>query len=127
MYTLTITVNSAEDLLRLAQKLAPQTMAIIEPTKSKKEKKEETKENTPLVSTTSVSTGEVGVASDVTYDNVKNAVLEVAKLKGRDASLDFLAHFGVVDGSGKDRKGNISNLKPEQYADVIAKAKEMLS
>lgn len=63
----------------------------------------------------------------VTYDAVKAQVLEVAKKLGREASLDLLAHFDVVSGTGDARKGNISFLKEEQYAAVIEKAREMLA
>lgn len=64
---------------------------------------------------------------EVTYDDVKNAVLEIAKVKGRDASIDLLAPFGVVSGQGNERKGNMKGLQEKQYADVVAKAKEMLA
>jgi replication-associated recombination protein RarA len=91
--------------------------------------KEETKTKNPLVSTISASTaGDGQVSEAVTYDEVKAKVLEVAKIKGRDASLDLLSHFGVVTKDEKgDRRGNIADLKEEQFADVISKAIEMLA
>ena len=64
---------------------------------------------------------------EVTYDQVKAAVLEVAKTKGREASLDLLAPFGVVSGEGDKRVGSITKLKPEQFAAVIASAQAVLS
>jgi hypothetical protein len=63
----------------------------------------------------------------ISYNEVKKQVLEVAKLKGREASLDLLEPFGVVKGEGKERTGTISLLAEDQYADVIANAKKMLT
>ena len=62
------------------------------------------------------------------YDDVKNAVLEVAKQKGREASLDLLSAFGVVVTDEKgNRKGNIKDLKEDQFSAVIENAKKMLA
>ena len=66
-------------------------------------------------------------SNEVTYEHVKTAVFEVAKKLGREASLDLLSPFGVVQGEGNERKGEINALKPEQYAEVIAAAKLKLS
>ena len=81
------------------------------PTKAKKEeqKAEEAKE-----------------MKGVDYNDVKKAVLEVAKTKGREASIALLAPFGVVKGEGKERVGSITLLKPEQWEAVIRAATEML-
>lgn len=62
----------------------------------------------------------------VSYDDVKAVVLNVAKTKGRDASLDLLTPFGVVTGKGETRVGSITKLKPEQYEGVIIAAKKVL-
>ena len=51
-------------------------------------------------------------AADVpTYDSVVSAINKLAKGKGRDAAVAVLSKFGVTRGP---------ELKPEQYADVIA-------
>ena len=63
----------------------------------------------------------------VEFASVKAAVLEVAKIKGREASLDLLAKFGVVSGEGDNRKGDMKGLKGEQYAEVVAEAKRILA
>ena len=63
----------------------------------------------------------------VDYASVKSAILEVAKKKGRDASLDVLAAFGVVKGEGKERAGNISSLTEDQYEMVVEAAKKALA
>ena len=63
----------------------------------------------------------------VSYDDVKASVLDVAKNKGREASLDLLAAFGVVTGEGAARKGNIAALKPEQYAAVVKASSEAMA
>lgn len=77
------------------------------------------------VSTPSATTEVVG-AGQITYAKVKDAVLEVARAKGREASLELLTIFGVVSGEGDARKGKIDQLREEQFADVVAKAREML-
>lgn len=87
--------------------------------------KEEAKTESPLAA--SATSAEMDGVVAVTYSDVKNAVLEVAKLKGREASLTLLDMFGVVTGAGDARKGKIDALKPEQFTDVIAKAKGMLA
>ena len=71
-------------------------------------------------------------STEPTYADAKNAILEVVKLKGRDASLDVLALFNndevsVVTGAGKERKGDMSKLKPEQYGAVIDECKKVLA
>lgn len=138
MFTLTATFESIEELLEFSRRIAPATTSPIVPQAESTEKpkaskkKEEVKTHIPLESTTEKSVGTEKNTSapdttEVTYNQVKDAVLNVAKVKGRESSLDLLALFDVVSGEGKDRKGNITNLKPEQYADVLAKAKEILA
>jgi hypothetical protein len=67
------------------------------------------------------------LSSEIGYDDVKNVVLEVAKVKGRNASLDLLAPFGVVTGEGDKRAGSITKLKPEQFVAVVEAAKKVLA
>ena len=56
-------------------------------------------------------------AASVTYDQVKAAITRAANAKGRDAVLILLKEFGVAKGP---------DLKPEQYADFVAKANTLL-
>lgn len=94
-----------------------------------KKKEEVAKAKDPLekASTTSISGETDGAVSEITYDQVKSQILEVAKIKGREGSLQLLNKFGVVKGEGDDRKGNMTDLKPEQYPAVIEEAKAMLA
>jgi hypothetical protein len=50
----------------------------------------------------------------IPYTDVAAAVVELAKVKGRDAAVKVLAEFGV---------SKATELKPEQYAEAIEKAK----
>lgn len=52
-----------------------------------------------------------------TYDEVKGAILEVSKSKGRQAAIDLLTKFGAKTGP---------DVKPDQYADFIAAATSAL-
>lgn len=56
-------------------------------------------------------------AAAPTYDAVKQRVVALSSKKGRDAAIALLTSFGVDHGS---------KLKPEQYAEFIAKADEQL-
>lgn len=62
---------------------------------------------------------EVGAASPgpVTYDEVKKHILELSKAKGREIASDALSRFGVTKGP---------DLLPEQFADFVEHAKELL-
>ena len=88
---------------------------------------EEPKKYTPRVLPEDAAPTETEKSNTVTYADVKKVILEIAKAKGRDASLDVLAAFGVVKGEGKERTGNISSLTEDQYADVVGAAKKALS
>ena len=92
--------------------------------KAKEEKIEAIETEAPSPLAEEKLSAKEAVSSEVNYDQVKDAVLNVAKIKGREASLDLLSEFGVVMGTGKDRKGNITKLKPEQYSAVLEAAKK---
>lgn len=136
MYTLTIQCQTLDDLRRVARNLGDQFSDLskvdvaVSPDaekpilKNKAPKKEESK--VPLVSTTSTSTAVPGQISEISYDQVKALVLEVAKTLGREASIDLLLPFGVVTGEGKERTGKMGKLTPDQYENVIKSAKQML-
>ena len=53
---------------------------------------------------------EAGPEEDVSYDDVKRAVLDLAKTRGRDAAVEVLESFGV---------SKATELKPEQYAAAL--------
>lgn len=149
MYTLTITCENLDTFVELARLIDANGLNLLELTekgvgeepKKKAEAPKEASEVQARVRKGDYSdyknydapsgqvTGVTIVDSEITvidYNKVKDAVLSVAKKLGREASLDLLAFFNVVTGEGDDRKGNIKDLKPEQYADVIKKSKEML-
>ena len=54
----------------------------------------------------------------VTYEQVKPLILKINAAKGREAAAGALAKFGVTKGP---------ELKPEQYADFVAHANEVLA
>lgn len=62
----------------------------------------------------SASAGEV-----VTYDQVKAAILDVSKVKGREGALKLLAQFGA-------EKGPDLQKTPEKFGDFIAAAKKLV-
>lgn len=55
--------------------------------------------------------------SPVVYDDAAKAVTRLSKTKGRDAAVALLAEFGVA---------NLKEVKPEQYAEVIAAAEKAM-
>ena len=54
----------------------------------------------------------------VTYDQVKPLILKINAAKGREAAAAALGKFGVSKGP---------DLKPEQYAEFVAHAAEVLA
>ncbi len=62
--------------------------------------------------------GEDVAKTEVTYEQVRAAVLDVAKKKSRTEAEAVLSRFGV---------DQISKIKPESYADVLAFAKDVLA
>lgn len=56
-------------------------------------------------------------AQDTDYAAVKAAILAVSKAKGREPTMAMLSRFGVTNGT---------ELKTEQYADVVSMAKGVL-
>ena len=126
-YTLTITCDDLSafvELARLIDSNGLNSVAFNEEVAARtapKTKAKATKKADP-VETPVAEDSAPPAEAEVTYDAVKSAVLNVAKKLGREASLDLLSEFGVVSGTGNDRKGNISELKPEQYAAVVEAA-----
>lgn len=59
--------------------------------------------------------GRVAGTPAPTYEDVKRAILEVSKAKGRDAALKVLAQFGAA-------KGPDLQSKPETFGPFIAAA-----
>lgn len=59
-------------------------------------------------------------AAAVTYEDVKKAILEVSKQKGRDAALKLLGEFGA-------EKGPDLQKTPEKFGPFVARAKALLS
>lgn len=55
--------------------------------------------------------------AEVTYEDAKNAILELSKTKGRDAAVAVLSSFGAA---------KLPDVKPEQIAAVFAAAKKAL-
>lgn len=54
-----------------------------------------------------------------TYEDVKRAILEVSKAKGRDAAIKVLAQFGAT-------KGPDLQSKPETFGPFVAAAKAVI-
>ncbi len=54
-----------------------------------------------------------------TYDDVKRAILDVSKAKGRDAAIAVLAQFGAT-------KGPDLQAKPETFGPFVAAAKAVI-
>jgi hypothetical protein len=59
-------------------------------------------------------------ASEPTYDDVKRAIIDVSKAKGRDAAVALLAEFKAT--KGPDLQGT-----PEKFAPFVARAAELLA
>jgi len=57
-------------------------------------------------------------AADVTYDDVKAAVIELSKEKGREMTVALLSRHGVA---------KAPDLQPEQYAAVVGDVKKVLA
>jgi hypothetical protein len=58
-------------------------------------------------------------AAPATYDDVKRAIIEVSKAKGRDAAVALLAEFGAA-------KGPDLQPTPDKFAPFVARAAELL-
>lgn len=56
-------------------------------------------------------------AKPVTYDDVKTAVLELIKKKGRDAAADVLSRFGVQ---------KAPDLREEHYSEAVEMCKRVI-
>lgn len=56
-------------------------------------------------------------AKHLTYEDVKPLILELTKAKGREVAAGALAKFGAAKGP---------ELKPEQFAEFVAHAKNLL-
>ena len=147
MFTLTLSLSTLDELLDVLKRLsgnsftpsgvvAPKgvvtngvlsetNMPESKPPKSPKPAKAK-KEAGPLEVPPTEEAKEEPETAETTYDEVKNAVLAVAR-RDREASLDLLAPFGVVSGEGEKRTGSITKLKPEQYAAVVEAAKKLLA
>ena len=81
--------------------------------KTKKEKPPAT-EGKPEVTTPATPSPAVDApAAGATYDDVKNAIVKLSGMKGRDSVLAVLGQFDATKGP---------DLKPEQFADFITQA-----
>jgi membrane protein involved in colicin uptake len=69
---------------------------------------------------TAAELGADAAAPATTYEDVKKAILEVSKVKGRDAAIKLLGKFGA-------EKGPDLQSKPETFSKFVAAAKELLS
>ncbi len=58
------------------------------------------------------------VAESVSYQDASKAILKLSASKGRDVAVGLLGKFGAA---------NLKEVKPEQYAAVLAAATEALS
>ena len=57
-------------------------------------------------------------AEPIAYADVSKLILKVSSTKGRDAAVAILNKFGAA---------NLKEVKPEQYAEVVAAANEALA
>lgn len=64
--------------------------------------------------------GVQGDAAAHTYEDVKKAILEVSKQKGREAALKLLGEFGA-------EKGPDLQKTPEKFGPFLARAKALLA
>ena len=127
MYTLAITgeticeiidqldkrINEFESLANMKLK----SMSPVEPVKK-------TKKETPAPSVAVEMVVEVKDANGVTFNDIKIQILNVAKEKGRQSSLEILQKFLDVNGKPCEK---ITALLEKDYADVMAEAKAVLS
>jgi len=56
-------------------------------------------------------------ATEITYQDAANAVTKLSRAKGRDAAVAVLKQFDAA---------NLKEVKPEQFAEVIAAVNEVL-
>ena len=125
MFKVTIECANLEDLQKLVNQLSGEssTTRVVMP-EAVTEAVTATPEKTAAEP---VKEPEAPLASigEVTYSDVKDAVLTVAKLKGRPATLALLEPFGVVFEKNGNKEAKLSDLKPEQYFDVVQAAKAL--
>lgn len=76
------------------------------------------KPETAAPATSQAASDSAPAASAPTYEEVKHAIVKLSGSKGRDAVVSLLSEFGA--GKGPD-------LKPEQFADFIAKATQLVA
>lgn len=128
MYTLTIQCASLDDLNKVVAQISyPLFQVEGEPDRVPKTVKEVKKVKIVKDELQAMAELDAPTPTGVTYDQMKAQVLEVAKVKGREASIDLLEPFGVVRTEDGDRKASVSKVKPEDYAAVIAAARKVLA
>lgn len=72
----------------------------------------------PAASAADAAQASTAATEPVAYADVKPLILKINTAKGREAATAALAKFGVTKGP---------DLKPEQYADFVAYANEVLA
>lgn len=97
-----------------AMQVATRTAEVIEvKAEAKTEKTKTSAAKTNLTAETEAASAQVKAdAVQVTYDEVKKAIVAYQQAKGREATIAALGELGVTKGT---------DLKPEQYAEALAK------
>ena len=87
--------------------------AVVAPPKAKKEKPPAAVDHAGTTTPATPSPAADAPAPGANYDDVKNAIVKLSGLKGRDQVVAVLSQFEAAKGP---------DLKPEQFADFIAQA-----
>lgn len=87
--------------------------AVVTQPKAKKEKPPAAVDHAGTATPATPSPAADAPAPGATYDDVKNAIVKLSGLKGRDQVVAVLSQFDAAKGP---------DLKPEQFADFIAQA-----
>jgi hypothetical protein len=147
MFPMTMTISNAAQLQAVLAALNPEQIAQAAQVKTESPKKEATTAKKQEVAAPTQPTAEAVVAdapsnkaedsaptgdaktadkqqtktteaasSEVTKEDAKTVALRLAKNKGRDALVALLSDFGAA---------NLDGVKPEQFAEFVAKAKEL--
>lgn len=113
-----LAAGAAIDTAKATKVMEKPVTAVAEVQKEQAKAEEKKPAAIPAADETSAATAEAVVESpsEVTYDDVKDAIKEMAK-KSREMAIGALKEFGAAKGP---------DLKAEQYAAFVAHAKKLM-
>lgn len=127
MFPMTITINTHEQLNAVLSALSTPGAPNAEPTpapektdKAPAAKKQKAEQAPAPAATPEPKAEPAPVADDApqaTYQGAAAAITKLSRVKGRETAVALLGQFGA---------NKLPDVKPEQFADVIAKANELM-